>query len=116
VRLLVISRMGWPVEGVVIWSQPASAEPFLRQAVLAIWVTPAGRGLAICTAKRMVLLAPPPARFGIVRAHVAEALLSGVQVQPLAEEAGTKVVSAGTVSVRVRLAAAWLPELVTVRA
>src|SRR3954453_12450449 len=67
---LVMDNRGLPSVGIWMESQAAPS-----QAVLATVVTPAGKGLAIVTAKARARLPPPPGMPGRLR----------VQVEPAAE-------------------------------
>jgi hypothetical protein len=77
------------------------------QAVLAIVVTPAGRGLTTATAKGAVRLLPA-ARVGRVKLQ-AEPAAGELQLQAGSLFVGSKVVLAGTVSRTLTRAAPWLP-------
>ncbi len=89
-------------------SQSSAVLGEVAQAVLAMAVTPAGKGLSIRTAKLRLAVAPPPAREPIERPQVPPG--SGeVQLHPGEEEAGSKRVWSGTVSPRETEEAPWLP-------
>ncbi len=101
-----------PLVGVVTVLQSGEPPGVAAQAVLAIEVTPAGRGLSTASAK----LAPveePAGRAGRPRVQVLPGPMPGAQVQPAVLEPAAKVVLGGTVSVNVNAAASWLPVLAT---
>src|SRR3954467_13719566 len=87
--LFVMERSGAPVAGVVslplllpgvgsVPLVPSSA----TDAVLAIWVTPAGNGLVTVTANAAVCAPPPATTVPTARVQVEPALLLGTQAQP----------------------------------
>lgn len=105
---MVVTSAGEASVGCRIVSQTWAAAGSEAQAVLAISLTPAGKGFAIVTAKLRETWAPA-ARAESASEQVDPVADPGVQVHPGELEAAEKVVFAGTVSRREGAAASRLP-------
>jgi hypothetical protein len=79
------------------------------RAVLLIWVTPSGSGLATVTAKFTEAAAAPAPTLPMFELQMVPAGLPLAQDQAPVLLPALKVVLAGTVSVMVTPVAAWLP-------